>query len=83
MGTLTVTAKGQITLRREFLEHLGIQPGQKLTVEKLPNRGLAVRGLPKTGSISDVFGIFERESGPTLTIEDMNDIIANAAAGKR
>ena len=35
MPTLTVTAKGQITLRRELLQHLHIQPGQQVTVDKL------------------------------------------------
>lgn len=83
MTTLTVTAKGQITLRKELLEHLGIVPGQKITVGKLPDGGLAMHGLPKSGSIADVFGIFQRKDGPTLTIEEMNDIIANAGRDTR
>ena len=29
MTTLTITAKGQITLRRELLQYLGIAPGQQ------------------------------------------------------
>ncbi len=29
--TLTVTAKGQITLRKEVLEHLGWVPASRLT----------------------------------------------------
>ena len=33
--TLTVTAKGQITLRREVLEHLGVRPGDKIDVDLL------------------------------------------------
>ena len=35
MTALTVTAKGQITLRRGLLQHLGIAPGQQLEVDKL------------------------------------------------
>jgi len=31
-----VTSKGQVTLRRELLAHLGIQPGQRVDVEVLP-----------------------------------------------
>ena len=27
---LTVTAKGQVTLRKELLAHLGVRPGQRL-----------------------------------------------------
>jgi hypothetical protein len=33
MATLTVTAKGQVTLRRDLLEHLGVRPGEKITVD--------------------------------------------------
>jgi bifunctional DNA-binding transcriptional regulator/antitoxin component of YhaV-PrlF toxin-antitoxin module len=33
---LTVTAKGQVTLRKELLAHLGVRPGQRLDVEVLP-----------------------------------------------
>ena len=32
--TLTVTAKGQITLRKEVLRHLGIGPGDKIAVDQ-------------------------------------------------
>ena len=37
MTTLTVTAKGQVTLRKDLLAHLGVQPGDRITVEKLPD----------------------------------------------
>ncbi len=43
MAILTVTAKGQITLRQDLLNHLGIGPGQKLEVEKLPDGRIMVR----------------------------------------
>ncbi len=33
--SLTVTSKGQVTLRKELLAHLGIQPGQRVDVEVL------------------------------------------------
>ena len=38
MSTLTVTAKGQVTLRRDLLEHLGVQPGEKITDRHWPVR---------------------------------------------
>jgi bifunctional DNA-binding transcriptional regulator/antitoxin component of YhaV-PrlF toxin-antitoxin module len=37
MSTLTVTAKGQVTLRKDLLKHLGVNPGEKITVDKLPD----------------------------------------------
>ena len=40
MVQLTVTAKGQITLKKEVLRHLGVQPGDKLDVS-LDEGGIA------------------------------------------
>jgi len=34
---LTVTAKGQVTLRRTVLDHLGVTPGAKVSVSLLEN----------------------------------------------
>ena len=34
--TLKVTSKGQLTLCKDLLAHLGIQPGQRLDVQVLP-----------------------------------------------
>ena len=48
MGTtLTVTAKGQVTLRKEVLRHLGVAPGQKVEMSLLPNGGLEVRAADR------------------------------------
>lgn len=82
MSTLTVTAKGQVTLRKELLQHLGVEPGQKVSVEKLPDGRIEVRAAP-TGKISDIFGIFEDPNGPKLTIEEINEAAARGWAGER
>jgi len=47
MATLTVTAKGQITLKQELLRHLNVAPGQKVEVDKLPDGRLTVRPAQK------------------------------------
>jgi len=84
MGTLTVTAKGQVTLRRDLLEHLGVQPGEKISVEKLPDGRVEVRAARPTGKISDVFGLLKaKRKGRRLSIGHMNKIIARGWAGKR
>jgi bifunctional DNA-binding transcriptional regulator/antitoxin component of YhaV-PrlF toxin-antitoxin module len=84
MSTLTVTAKGQVTLRKDLLEHLGVHPGGKLTVDKLPGGRIEVKAVRPTGKISDVFGILKaKRKGRSLSIEDMNEIIARGWAGKR
>ena len=83
MSILTVTAKGQVTLRKDVLEHLGVQPGEKIAVNKLPDGKIEVKAARPTGKISDVFGLLKRRGGPSLTIEEMNKIAARGWAGKR
>jgi AbrB family looped-hinge helix DNA binding protein len=81
--TLTITAKGQVTLRKDILKHLGVQPGAKIDVDKLPDGRIEVRAARPSGKISDVFNFLKRESGPSLSIEEMNEIAADGWAGKR
>lgn len=83
MGTLTITAKGQVTLRKDLLQHLGVQPGEKVVVEKLPGGRIEVKATRPTGKISDAFGFLKRKGGPRLSIEEINRIAADGWAGKR
>jgi AbrB family looped-hinge helix DNA binding protein len=83
VSTLTITAKGQVTLRKDLLEHLGVHPGEKITVDKLPDGRIEVKAARPTGKISDVFDFLKRENGPSLSIEDMNEIAARGWTGKR
>lgn len=83
MSTLTVTAKGQITLRKDILQHLGVGPGAKVSVEKLPDGRLEVKAARPTGKISDVFDFIKLENGPHLTIEEIGEFAARGWAGER
>ena len=83
MTTLTVTAKGQITLKQELLRHLNVTPGQKVAVEKLPDGRLLVGSAPKTGSIENFIGSLEQKNGPRFTIAQIKKITEDAWAGKR
>ncbi len=83
MTTLTVTSKGQVTLRKDVLEHLGVRPGDKIEVEKLPSGRIQVSAPKRTGKISDLSGSLRRPGQPVLTIQEMNEIIADGWAGKR
>lgn len=83
MTTLTVTAKGQVTLKRDLLRHLGIAPGDKVTVSKRPDGALEFVPARGEGKISDIFGMLKRPGQRTLTIEEMNEVIADSWAGGR
>ncbi len=83
MTVLTVTTKGQVTLRKDLLMHLGVRPGEKITMDKLPDGRLEVKAARPGGRISDVFNVLQRDGAPSLSIEDINRITAEAWAGKR
>jgi bifunctional DNA-binding transcriptional regulator/antitoxin component of YhaV-PrlF toxin-antitoxin module len=83
MPTLTVTAKGQITLKQELLRHLNVVPGQKVEVDKLPDGRLALGPSPRKGSIDKFIGCLEQKGGPRLSIAQIKKITEEAWAGKR
>jgi AbrB family looped-hinge helix DNA binding protein len=83
MTTLTVTAKGQVTFRKDVLEHLGVHPGEKIEVEKLPSRRIEVRAVKSANPISGVFGTLKHKTGPRLSVDEMNRIAARSWSGKR
>ena len=79
--TLTVTAKGQITLRKEVLEHLGVRPGDKVDADLLKDGRMQVRA--KRGkSVSTVFGMLAKPGQPPRSIEDLNEATAAGWAGE-
>ncbi len=83
MTRLTVTAKGQVTLRRELLRHLGVAPGEKIAAEKLPDGRIELSAARPSGKISDVFNFLKRKGAPALSIEQIDEIAARGWTGKR
>ncbi|MDQ0463876.1 bifunctional DNA-binding transcriptional regulator/antitoxin component of YhaV-PrlF toxin-antitoxin module [Caulobacter ginsengisoli] len=83
MSKLTVTAKGQVTFRKDLLQHLGVGPGEKLEVHKLPDGRLEVQAARPTGDISEVFGMLKSKTSVALSIEEINEVAAQGWAGKR
>jgi bifunctional DNA-binding transcriptional regulator/antitoxin component of YhaV-PrlF toxin-antitoxin module len=83
MSTLTVTSKGQVTLRKDVLDHLGVQPGQRISVDKLPDGRVVVSAEHAREPISAVFNVLKRDNRPALSIDDINDVAAQGWAGKQ
>lgn len=83
MTTLTVTSRGQVTFRKEILQHLGIQPGEKIELDLLPDgRGL-LRAARPAGSIENFVGLLAGRSKKVASVEEMNEAAAQGWAGKR
>jgi AbrB family looped-hinge helix DNA binding protein len=78
MTTLTVTARGQVTFRKDVLQHLGIRPGEKIELDKLPDGRVALRAARPAGEIDGFLGIL---AGKTRKIASLAEIDDAAAAG--
>ncbi len=74
MTTLTITAKGQVTLKQSLLRHLGVGPGQKVEVDTLPEGKVVVKAARQEGAISDFIGCLSQHSSQSLTIDEIKDI---------
>jgi bifunctional DNA-binding transcriptional regulator/antitoxin component of YhaV-PrlF toxin-antitoxin module len=83
MTTATVTARGQVTLRKEVLVHLGLQPGQQMLVEMLPGGRVALSAAPPSGTIADFIGLLAGEASHAATLEEIESAIADGWAGRR
>ncbi|WP_144755192.1 MULTISPECIES: AbrB/MazE/SpoVT family DNA-binding domain-containing protein [Bartonella] len=83
MPSLTVTAKGQVTLKRDLLQHLGVKPGERINFDKLPGGELRIKAAQPTGTIDSFIGRFAGKGTKTLTVEEMNEIAASGWAGKK
>jgi bifunctional DNA-binding transcriptional regulator/antitoxin component of YhaV-PrlF toxin-antitoxin module len=78
MAIVTTTSRGQVTLRKELLQHVGIKPGEKLEIDMLPGGEIRGRAVRKKGKIEDVFGMLAGKTDVKLTIEEMNEAIGEA-----
>lgn len=81
MTTLSITARGQVTFRKDVLKHLGIQPGGKIRLDLLPDGRAELRADQGEGSWRDLQGMLKgKGNGARLSIEDLNEAIADAGA---
>jgi bifunctional DNA-binding transcriptional regulator/antitoxin component of YhaV-PrlF toxin-antitoxin module len=81
MTTLTVTARGQVTFRKDVLQHLGIKPGERVELDLLPDGRAALRAIQQRASFRTLHGFLKgKTNGKVLTVEEMDDAIAEAGA---
>ena len=83
MSIATMTSKGQVTVPKDVREDMGLKPGSKLMFVKV--RDGFYRVVPRTGTAADLVGMLYDPDRPTMTIEEMNEAIAEggAASGMR
>jgi hypothetical protein len=79
MAIVGTTTRGQINLRKEIFQHVGVKPGEKLEIDLLPGGEFRGRAVRKNGSISDLAGFLKgKTNGAKLTIEEMDEAIGEA-----
>lgn len=84
MATLKVTAKGQVTLKKDVLKYLGIKPGDKVLLDLLPGGKATLQAEPpRKHDISEWFGMLYDPNGPKLTIQEIKTATEEAWAGAR
>jgi bifunctional DNA-binding transcriptional regulator/antitoxin component of YhaV-PrlF toxin-antitoxin module len=83
MTTLTVTARGQVTFRKDVLQHLAIRPGEKIELDKQPDGEVTLRAVRPTGTIEDFFGLLAGKTKKVATLDEIEQAAAAGWAGQK
>jgi len=83
MTLLTVIARGQVTFRKNVLKHLGIKPGEKITLELLPEGRAALRAARPSGKIDGFLGLLAGKTKKVATIDEIKEAAAEGWAGEK
>lgn len=81
--TLTITSKGQVTLRKDLLRHLGVAPGGQVAIDLLPSGRAELRAARPEGSIKKFVGSLQRPGTKALSIDEISEAAAQGWAGQR
>lgn len=82
MAILTVTARGQVTFRKDVLQHLGIKPGDKIELDLLPDGRGVLKAARSRGSIDGFVGLLAGQSSKVATIEEITIASETGWAGE-
>jgi bifunctional DNA-binding transcriptional regulator/antitoxin component of YhaV-PrlF toxin-antitoxin module len=82
MATLRVTARGQVTFRKEVLTHLGIRPGGQIELDKLPDGRVALRAAKPAGTTDGFLGLLAGRTDKIATLDEINEAAADGWAGR-
>jgi AbrB family looped-hinge helix DNA binding protein len=81
MITATLTSKGQITIPKEIRDKFNLKAGQRIEFRVTNDGQIILR--PRTWDVMSLKGILKAKPGQHLTIEQMNEVIADGWAGVR
>ena len=82
MTVLSMTTRGQVTFRKDVLHHLGIKPGDKIALDKLPDGRVSLRAVKPAGTIDGFLGVLVGKTSKIATLEEIAEAAAAGWAGK-
>ncbi len=82
MAVLTVTARGQVTFRKDILLHLGIKPGERIEVDLLPDGRASLKAARPGASIDGFLGLLAGKTTVVATIDEIGEAAAKGWAGE-
>ena len=77
MQSSTITSRGQTTIPAEIRKQLNLKAGDKMRYLVLENGDVF---LLRKRSVKELAGILHRPGQPPMTLEEMDDAIAEGAA---
>ncbi|MDR2188048.1 MAG: AbrB/MazE/SpoVT family DNA-binding domain-containing protein [Azonexus sp.] len=82
---MTLTGRGQFTFNKGFMEHLGVKPGERVDVRKMPDGKLEIVAANKkeTLTVDDLVAKARKrhkDNKIRLTIEELDDCIVQSYA---
>lgn len=81
MAILTVTARGQVTLRKEVLQHLGIKPGDKIELDLLPDAKGVLKAAQPAATINGFVGLLSGRTNKVATLDEIQDAAVRGWSG--
>lgn len=83
MATLTVTSRGQVTFRKEALQHLGIRPGDKIELALMPGGKGVITAAKPAGTIDMFVGLLAGKTAKVATLDEMHEAAVQGWAGHK
>lgn len=81
MAAAKVTSKGQVTIPVRIRAVLGVSAGDRIEFVEVEKGRVEI--IPATRSIKELDGMFSGRRSKPLSIEEMDAVIAEAAADSR
>ena len=73
----------QVTFRKDVLQHLGIRPGERIELDKLPGGRVSLKAMRPAGKIDSFVGLLKDKSKKIATLDESHEAAASGWAGRK